>query len=517
MSPATGDAMPTPDSLDASRALVHALRGVLSREAGAVELIETHISWVLLAGPYAYKIKKPVRLSFLDFGTLAARRHFCEEELRLNRRFAPQLYLGVVAIGGDAQEPRLGGAGEPIEYAVKMHRMRDEDLAGARVALGALGAAELERFAARLAAWHDESPAAPADGMYGTPQRVAADIDQALAAWPGSDDAEAVADLRAWFDAQAADTARQVAQRLAEGRVRECHGDLHVDNLAVVNGELIAFDCLEFDPALRWIDTTSEVAFLAMDLQARERHSLAHAFVDAYLAASGDFAALPLLRRYKVYRAVVRARVTRLREVNSTSPARAAVAAGYLALAQWLARQWDPRLLVTHGLPGSGKTWVSQGLLQATGAIRLRSDVERARLLGRGHYQAGDSAEVYARLLALAQASLQSGYPTVVDAAFLQRTQRDAFRALAARLRVPFAVLHCTAAPEVLRQRVRERTLRGGDASEADETVLALLARQQEPLHSDEAATTLQVDTARPLSSASLAAAWLAVPRIEAT
>jgi hypothetical protein len=516
MTPDGGDAMPLPDSLEASRALVHALRGVLSREAGAVELIETHISWVLLAGPYAYKIKKPVRLSFLDFSTLAARRHFCDEELRLNRRFAPQLYLGVVAICGDAHAPRLDGAGEPIEYAVKMQRMRDEDLAGARVALGALTAAELERFAARLAAWHDESQAAPADGAYGTPQRIAADIDQALAVWPGSDDAEAVADLRAWFDAQAADTALRAAQRLTQGRVRECHGDLHVDNLAVVNGELTAFDCLEFDPGLRWIDTTSEVAFLAMDLQARERHDLAHAFVNAYLAASGDFAALPLLRRYKVYRAVVRARVARLREANSASPARAAVAAGYLALAQRLARQWDPRLLIAHGLPGSGKTWVSQRLLEATGAVRLRSDVERARLLGRGHYQAGDSAEVYACLLDGARGSLEAGYPTVVDAAFLQRTQRDAFRALAARLHVPFAVLHCTAPPEVLRQRVRERTLRGGDASEADEAVLALLERQQEPLHDDEAAYTLQVDTARTLSTASLAAAWLAARRIEA-
>lgn len=499
-------------SLQRSRALVHALRDTLVREHGeAVPLIETHISWVLLAGEHAYKIKKPLRLSFLDFGTLALRRHFCDEELRLNRRFAPQLYLGVLPITGTADAPRLAGEGEAIEFALQMRRMHDDDLASARLAHGALDAADFERFALTLALWHRAAPVAAAGAEWGTPQRVAEDLANLLADWPHAADADAVADLRQWFAAQADDTAARVAQRLAAGHVRECHGDLHLDNLAWLDGALGAFDCLEFDPALRWIDTASEVAFLAMDLQARQRHDLAHAFVNAWLEASGDAAALPLLRRYSVYRALVRARVSRLREAHDAAAARAGVAAGYLALAQRLARQWEPRLLVTHGLPGSGKTWVTHALIGASGAIRWRSDVERRRMLGSGHYQAADSEAVYRRLGELAALSLASGYPAIVDAACLRRHERDALRAVAARLHAPCLLLHCDAPPEVLRQRVRERAQRGSDASEADEAVLERLSAQVEPLAADETAHALRIDTSAAPSSAWLAGHWLAL------
>ncbi|MFI4932772.1 MAG: AAA family ATPase, partial [Burkholderiales bacterium] len=233
-------------------------------------------------------------------------------------------------------------------------------------------------------------------------------------------------------------------------------------------------------------------------------------FVNAYLDASGDHAALALLRRYQVYRALVRARVARLREAGSDSPARASIAGGYLARAQRLSRQWDPRLLVTHGLPGSGKSWVTHALVQATGAIRLRSDVERARLLGGGHYQAGDSTAVYERLQALATLSLAAGYPTIVDAACLQRAQRDPWPALAARLRVPYLLLHCDAAIDVLRQRVRDRALHADDPSQADEAVLQMLTTTQQPLAEDELARALRVDTDQPLSAGALAAHWLA-------
>jgi aminoglycoside phosphotransferase family enzyme/predicted kinase len=430
--------------------------------------------------------------------------------LRLNRRYAPQLYIDVVPITGDAKAPRLGGTGDAAEFALKMHRMRDEDLAGARLSAGSLGAAEFEHFAVTLARWHREAPTAHADGVFGTPQRVAGDIEGVLGGWPDAGDGEAIADLRQWFAVQSPDTAQRVADRLVQGCVRECHGDLHVDNLAIVGGALTAFDCLEFDANLRWIDTTSEVAFLAMDLQARQRHDLAHAFVNAYLDASGDHTALALLRRYEVYRALVRARVSRLREAGCDSPARASIAGGYLALAQRLSRQRDPRLLVTHGLPGSGKSWVTHALVQATGAIRLRSDVERARLLGGGQYQTADSDAVYERLRELATLSLAAGYPTIVDAACLQRAQRDLWSALAARQRVPYVLLDCEAPIDVLRQRVRDRTLRGGDPSQADEAVLQTLTTSRQPLASDELPRVLRVDTDQPLSAAALAAHWLA-------
>lgn len=290
--------------------------------------------------------------------------------------------------------------------------------------------------------------------------------------------------------------------------MRECHGDLHLDNLALVGDELIAFDCLEFDAGLRWIDVASELAFVLMDLKARGHCGLAHRFADAYLEAGGDHAVLPLLRTYEVYRALVRARVARLREAAAPAGAGAPGAAAYLALAQRLAQQWEPRLLITHGLPGAGKTWVTHQLLQAAGAVRLRSDVERRRLLGPDHYERADSEGVYAHLLQRARLSLQSGYPTVVDAAFLRRSERERFRALAAELRVPFTLLHCTAPDEVLRQRVRARTARGDDASQADEAVLELLHERAEAPRPDEAAQVIALDTSQPVSAAELAAQW---------
>lgn len=488
--------------------LVRSLRAQLAREHGDATLIETHISWVLLAGEWAYKIKKPVRLSFLDFSTLAARKRYCDEELRLNRRLAPALYLDVVPITGTADAPHFDAAGVPIEYAVSMRRFAAGSLASERLAHGTLEAAVLDRFAQRLAAFHAAGDAAPAGGEYGTPQRIEADIALLLAEWPQPADAPVIDEMRQWFAAHAAARGALAAQRLAAGRVRECHGDLHLDNLALVDGELIAFDCLEFDAGLRWIDVASELAFVLMDLKARGHCGLAHRFADAYLEAGGDHAALPLLRTYEVYRALVRARVARLREVAAAPSAGAPGAAAYLALAQRFAQQWEPRLLITHGLPGAGKTWVTHQLLQAAGAVRLRSDVERRRLLGPDHYQRADSEAVYARLLALARLALQSGYPTIVDAAFLRRDERARFRALAAELGAPFTLLHCTAPDEVLRQRVRERTARGADASQADETVLALLRERVQAPIGDEANDAIVLDTSLGNAAGDLARRW---------
>jgi aminoglycoside phosphotransferase family enzyme/predicted kinase len=498
--------MCTSPSATFTQTSVRALRERLAREAGSAQLVETHISWVLLAGEFAYKIKKPVRLSFLDFSTLDARHRCCDEELRINRRLAPALYLGVVPIFGSEDAPAFEGSGAPIEYAVKMRRFADGDLASARLARGALDAAQLACFAARLSAFHESLPAAAPASEFGTPQRVQADLALLLSDWPHAADAAIIEPIARWFEVHAPQRAALVAQRRAAGRVRECHGDLHLDNLAFVDGELLAFDGLEFDPGLRWSDVTGELAFVTMDLRARGHAELAHAFASAYLEAGGDYAGLPLLRTYEVYRALVRARVARLR---AGAPAAGAPAAErYLALAQRLAQARAPRLLITHGLPGSGKTWVTHGLLQAVGAIRLRSDVERRRLLGPDHYQRSDSDAVYARLLALARVSLDSGYPTIVDAAFLQRAQRAPFAALAAELHVPFTLLHCAAPDDVLRARVRARTAKGDDASQADEAVLELLRDRVQPPGGDEANDTIVLDTSRPRAASELARLW---------
>jgi aminoglycoside phosphotransferase family enzyme/predicted kinase len=505
-------------ALDRSTQLVDALIDQLQRGGTPTRLVQTHISWVLLAGEFAWKIKKPVRFGFLDFSTLALRQRYCEEELRVNRRLAPALYLAVVPIRGTVEAPRLGnGAGEPddeahgevIEFAVKMQRLPDDALASEELLREALSADDVVRFAQRLAAFHREA-ATPAPGnTYATPERIVAAALGPLAALPAGEPAAQGVDLARWFEAQAPLLAPLWTARRAHSRVRECHGDLHLDNVVRLGGELTAFDGIEFDDGLRFIDVLSDAGFLAMDLQAHRRPDLATVFLNAYLEVTGDYDGLPVLRFYMVYRAVVRAMVATLREAQGVRAPHALPAADYLALALRLTRQWDPRLLITHGLPGSGKSFVSQRVATACGAIRVRSDVERRRMLGSGRYAEVDSSAVYARLRAVAMSALEAGDPVVVDAACLQRGQRDALRAVAAAAKAPFAILDCTARDEVLRERVSARTAAGTDASEADTAVLDLLRERRVPLQPDELERTIRVDTEQPIATGAIAAAWL--------
>lgn len=500
--------------------VVAGLRRRFESRGVPVSVVETHISWVLLAGAFAYKIKKPVRFGFLDFGTLAARRHFCEEELRLNRRLAAWLYIGVVPVRATAGLPSFGGSGPVVEYALKMHRLPPHALASERLERGRLDGEQLAAFARRLARFHAEAPAAPPDTDWGRPETVRGDAERALAALaplaPPAD-RETCAMLGRWFEARVAALAPHLAARRAAGRVREGHGDLHLANILVAEDEITAFDCIEFDPALRWIDVMNDLAFLLMDLLAHGRRDLAFGVLDAYLEVSGDHDGLAVLPLFMVYRALVRALVYALRAAAHV-PGNGHTAADYLRLAERLAEPGVPRLLVMHGLPGSGKTRVSQQLLERAGAVRLRSDVERKRAAGLAAladskavgdlYGAADTEATYARLVALARGALEAGYPTIVDAAFLRREQRDRMRALAARMQVPFAILDCQAPIAVLRERVRERRAARADASEADEAVLDTLAAVEEPLGDDERAWTLEVRTDEPLAVASLLGCW---------
>jgi hypothetical protein len=474
-----------------------ALARALARTLGA-ELIETHISWVLLAGEHAYKLKKPVRLPFVDYGTLEARRHFCEEEVRLNRRLAPSLYLGVARITGSLAAPELDGAGPVLEYAVRMRRFPPGALFSEQLEAGSLRGADIDKLAGLLAHFHDGAPAAaPADGFASAPyrRRVAlAALDGAAAEPP------ARARLRNWLEAAATELAPLWNARASQGRVRECHGDLHLDNLVRIDGEVAAFDCIEFDPALRFIDVLDDLAFTVMDFSAHGRHDFAFRLLNGWLDHTGDHVALPSLRFSVVYRALVRAQVARLRGAGHEAAARR-----YLDSALAWMRPGQPRLYITHGLPGSGKTYRSQRLLESEGAIRLRSDVERKRLFGlamlddsRAHgldlYGQDATSRTYAHLFDTAREVLRAGYPAIIDAAFLRRDERAQAQTLARELAVPFFILHCEAPTEVLRQRLLARR---GDASEADVTVLERLQTAAAPLEAAE----LQFVLATPLDT----------------
>lgn len=478
-------------------------RSLQAGSAGPVELVETHISCVLLMRELAYKLKKPLTLPFLDYGTVAARRFCCEEELRINRRLAPALYLGLSAVTGAPDAPQLDGDGPVLDWAVRMRRFPRGALFSERLAGGALAAQDIDRLATTLARFHEAAPVAR-DPAFGHPTlRRAAALDAA-----GSLAAHGVgALLLSWLRSQAETLAPLWAARRAGGRVREGHGDLHLDNLLLLDGEATAFDAIEFDPALRWIDVIDDIAFVAMDLIAHRRSDLAWRFVNAWLDATGDHEGVPALRFSMVYRALVRARVATLRVGQGEAVSR------YVETAHRIAQDADARLLITHGLPGSGKTFVSQRLLEAAGALRLRSDVERARLFGHGAYGAMQSEQTYDRLLALAASTLRAGYPVIVDAAFLRRAERQRAAALARALGVPFTILYCHADAGVLEQRVRLRALRADDASEADVAVLRKLTLSREPLGDAEQACPVMVDTGTDLDLAAIVNAWRSASR----
>ena len=480
-----------------------------------VELVETHISWVMLTGEYAYKIKKPVNLGFLDFTSLAARRHFCEEELRLNRRLAPDIYLETVTVTGDPARPRIGGRGPALEYAVKMRQFPQSALLDAALERGEATAATFEALAYRIANFHAAgrcaalTPGVDAAASMLTP--VLDNFEQMLPLLDAPDDIALLGRLREWTVREHQRPANMLGQRLAAGRIRECHGDLHLGNIALIDGEPTPFDCIEFDPALRWMDVMSEVAFLAMDLETHGRSDLAYRFLNTYLEHCGDYDGVALLPFYLVYRAVVRAKTNLLRaaqpDVTPDQRDRAlAVYAHYLSRADAYTRAQRGAIIITHGLAGCGKTALTQPLIAALGAIRVRSDVERKRLHGftalartgaaldAGIYTADAGLRTYGQLAQYVHQMAGAGFPVIVDAAFLKRGQRTAFLALARGLGVPFAIVDVAAPHAELRARVAARAAQGDNASEATLQVLEAQIATHEPLSADELACAVTVD-----------------------
>lgn len=480
-----------------------------------VRVVETHISYVVLAGRHAYKIKKPVDLGFLDFSTLEKRRVCCAEEIRLNRRLAPELYLDVVPITGTPAAPQIGGDGVPVEYAVRMRRFAQSALLDRRLAKGDIPPELIDALADRVAAFHEDAARCPDGTSFGSPSvvwgAIAENFRQLRHYLPDAGHARVLDGIERWSRDCRVRLDRLIAERKNAGMVRECHGDLHLGNIALVRGRPLIFDCIEFNPNLRWIDVINEVAFMVMDLEERGRADYGHRFLNRWLEHSGDFAGLPLLAYYQVYRALVRAKVAAIRagqEDENTRQRELAVCDQYLAYASRIMQPQKPFLALMHGVSGAGKTWASQALLEATGAVRLRSDVERKRLaglpergnsrslIGGGLYGEGMTEATYARLAELARAIVGTGFPVIVDAASLKAWQRGLFRRLADELGVPFVLVACRAPGPVLRQRVSARAAAATDASEADVAVLEQQQRLQEPLADPEREACVEIDTA---------------------
>ena len=506
---------------DTQRATVDALCGSL----GAA-LIETHISYVLLAGGQAWKIKKALDLGFADFRTLAQRRFYCDEELRLNRRTAPQLYLRVQPLTGTVQQPVLGGGGTVIDWVLHMRAFEQDGLWDRLAARGALGAVQVDALVEALCALHEAAAIAGEDSAYGTPQHVRAPMSDNLQVLGTLGETfAALQPLRAWEQQAFGELQAVFAQRRRAGRVRECHGDLHLGNVTQLEGRPVLFDCLEFSADLRWTDVYSDVAFMAMDLRSHGLDALSHRFVNAYVERSGDADGLRVLRYYTVHRALVRAKVAALRAAQLADGGGATRRSlhHYLDVALQSSRPPAPVpvLVLTHGVSGSGKTAATQGLLEACGAIRFRADVERKRLFGLDALERSDAARqallysspasraTHARLFERAALALRAGYPVILDATFLAREPRQQARALAASLGARFLLLHFEAGADTLRARVRRRALRGDDASDAGLAVLESQLRQAQPLQDDEREGLVVVDAEAELTDPASAARWL--------
>jgi uncharacterized protein len=491
-----------------------------------LELRETNISWVILTGPFAYKIKKSVRLDFLDQSTLELRHHLCEEELRLNRRLAADLYVDVNVITRDGGATRVGGPGQAIEYAVRMKQFDPALELAALLDGGQASHEEIDALAERLAEFHASAPSSPReqdfqhtddlhDAVLGNLAILLSHLDGAMALPDGAAALPDMGSLIDWTHDRLRDSKALLRAREKSGFIRECHGDLHAGNIVRWGGRLVPFDCLEFNPKLRWIDVMNDVAFLVMDLTAHHRKDLAWSFLNTYLARSGDYEGVRLLLLYAVYRALVRAMVDSLEAQHVPEHRERALRRLRMRVstaAQFMRRP-PATLFIMHGLSGSGKSWFSERLAENLGALRIRSDVERKRLAGspgpgaadpgadgyeQGKYSPKFSRRTYLRLLECAQAGLEGDINTIVDAGFLRAADRQLFRDLAARRGVRFIILSCSAPREVLMRRVADRRERHADPSEAGVAVLEKQLQHFEPLDAGELAQAVVIDTAQP-------------------
>lgn len=509
-----------------------------------VKLIETHISWVLLTDEFAWKIKKPVKFDFLDFSTLKQREHFCHEELRLNRRFAPDLYLDVVTITGSPDRPVIeiptatshaNHDKPPMEFAVRMRRFDQSQLLSWLADSGQLDASIIDPLADSVAAFHaDAEPLTDAEPLPQTrvaPSPSGKNVDRRMVELL----AEAVHDnfsslqerlrdpgrqklltrLENWSDFELTSLENILCFRRDNGMVRNCHGDLHLGNIALIDDAVCLFDCIEFNDEFRWIDVMSEVAFVVMDLEERGLSESGWRFLNRYLERSGDYEGVSVLPFFLVYRALVRAKIDAIRlqdssigsSESSTAPRLQRDLQRCLAVAD---RDHDllmPTLILMHGVSGSGKSYVSQHLLEKLPAIRVRSDVERKRMFGLAAedrpdattkttmYSSDASHRTYDQLLYLADTLILSGYPVIIDATFLSEESRQPFLKMASSHNAKTFIVDCHAPTETLRDRVRRRASANRDASDADLTVLMdQLSAIDRPADS-EASHVLRIDT----------------------
>ncbi|RLA34699.1 MAG: hypothetical protein DRR11_02170 [Gammaproteobacteria bacterium] len=486
----------------------------------SVELIETHISWLILTDDYVYKLKKPVVLDFLDFGDLEQRKFYCDEEVRLNKPWAPDIYLDVVSVSLDNGQARFSAGGTPVDYAVRMRRFDQEMRLDAQLEQGKLLATDMQELARNIAARHAGAEHVEESHRDRFVSKTKEFIWDNFVALEGSIDEAQLESLRIWTAAELEKLDTLLWQRFDSGFVRDCHGDLHLANLVRLPGGITTFDCIEFNADLRRIDVVCDIAFLIMDLVERQRHDLAAQFLNSYLECTGDYAGVKLLSLFFVYRCLVRAKVavilSQQREADGDVAADLTDAHQYCDMALRQIARRDPLLVVMSGLSGSGKTWVAEQLMVAMPAVRIRSDIERKRMLGLGEFEDSASAigqgiyteqvnrDVYTRIFNLAGNVLESGHNVILDAAFLSAADRAEALETAKISGCPAAILEVRAPHEVMCKRIQLRASRTQDASEAGLDVLDHQLETAEPLTDREKGFTITFDNTGEFDAAAM-------------
>jgi aminoglycoside phosphotransferase family enzyme/predicted kinase len=486
----------------------------------SVEVRQTHISLVFLAGRHAYKIKKPVDLGFVDYTTLERRRHFCDEEVRLNRRLAPSIYLGVVPVTHDGSQIRIEGTGDVVEWAVKMERLADSATLGAKVERGEVDGDSIGELACRLANFHAGAEGGAKVALGGSFEAVARN---ARENFEQSADQVGVTvsrstheRLKALTEAALAELHEMIAGRAARGVPRDTHGDLRLDHVYWIPekrppDDWVVVDCIEFNERFRHADPIAEVAFLAMELAVEGRGDLAVTFVDTYLRVSGDQEGRALLPFYRAYRAAVRAKVEGMKLAEAEVPDGEKTTARARARARWLFALSElespgrkPCLVLVAGLPGSGKSTLARRLGEAAGFSVIRSDAVRKELAGQRGSGAGQTGagedlymeewndRTYRECLRRAGEVLFEGGRVLIDASFQRELRRRMFLDAGRRWGVVSCVILCRADADVIRERLERRK---GDVSDANWAIHGEMARRWEEVGTETVAMARWIDT----------------------
>ena len=471
------------------------------------EVIQTHLSWVILTGDYAYKIKKPLNLGFQDFTTLEKRKYYCELEIILNKRLAPQIYIEALAITGSAAHPKFNDKEEAFEYAIKMHQFPQQALLGELAKKSKLTKRNIEDIAEQIAKFHLEAPICSMHRLWGRPEEVFAPIQDNFNALNELKVAKPYIDtlshIEKWAKNQYKKLQPFLMQRKTGEFIRACHGDLHLGNIVMIKNKPVIFDCIEFNESFRWTDVMNDVSFLAMDLEHHHLNDLSHLFVNHYLEHTGDYGGAILLKFYQCYRSMVRAKICALQlmQLNETDPLVASLQEDLkelLSLAKRYTQNRVPTLTITFGVSGSGKTTHTEQLLMQQDAIRLRSDVIRKQMHGISPYSlitdeqkekiysSQATQSLYHKLQMLAQILLQNELDVIIDATCIKQWQRQLFIELAAQLNVSLKILAFDISKDILQQRIAQRTALKQDPSDADNAVLELQLSSIEPLTEEE-------------------------------